>query len=583
MNNIIEKINDLHGGDTNQLEAIFTEKSRVMLVAPAGCGKTKTFVSRISYLLSLNRQILQNKKILALTFSVNAAFKMRKDILELCPELIGYKQETIQKKIFISNYHGFARNVIAKYGYLMHEKLRRVNEIIPMNEENVCKLPNCNLNDKEKDFIKLFANKVTSCDNKYIDENIDIYLEISLKLLEIDVITYNSYLVFLIKLFADYKNLQLFYRKLYPIIMIDEFQDTNYLSWTILQMLIEEKSELFFMGDNLQRIYGFIGAIPDLIEESIIKYKMEKITLGTNYRFKNNTNMLLLDSNIRKNADGKQKQIIDDAKVKLKLVNNVDDETEYALELINTFNDKKQKLAILVKGRSGNLNLLLEKFENEKIEYFYALFSEEDEDYIKFHLECINSFYECYQNKRIGKAFLNTLLTHISSKYKNPKKSEVSLLKLTKIFFDKIINDYTFLDDYEKVLLINDTFISRSLKQNMDKVNSNIIVSTIHGAKGLEWDYVYFPSVINFVFPNYKSLCQFCNKKYDDDYCILSLSHAYHRNYIEEMSVFYVGVTRAREDIFFSAPLERINAMGAVNKARVSCLLSLKGIKIELI
>ncbi|KXL53891.1 ATP-dependent helicase/nuclease subunit A [Anaerotignum neopropionicum] len=77
---------DEHEGDNSQISAIFSEFPRIMLEAPAGCGKTKTMVSKVAYVLATN-VIPMNKKILALTFSVNAAYKMKKDITEKLPNM----------------------------------------------------------------------------------------------------------------------------------------------------------------------------------------------------------------------------------------------------------------------------------------------------------------------------------------------------------------------------------------------------------------------------------------------------------------------------------------------------------------
>ena len=68
-----------HEGDQAQINAVISDYHRILLEAPAGCGKTKTMVSKVAYVLA-SGIVPANKKILALTFSVNAAYKMKKDI-----------------------------------------------------------------------------------------------------------------------------------------------------------------------------------------------------------------------------------------------------------------------------------------------------------------------------------------------------------------------------------------------------------------------------------------------------------------------------------------------------------------------
>lgn len=46
----------------------------------------------------------------------------------------------------------------------------------------------------------------------------------------------------------------------------------------------------------------------------------------------------------------------------------------------------------------------------------------------------------------------------------------------------------------------------------MDLIDSKLFVSTVHGAKGLEWDYVIIPDMEPYCFPNFPSLCGSCDR-----------------------------------------------------------------------
>jgi DNA helicase-2/ATP-dependent DNA helicase PcrA len=86
-NSIIEKLKTEHAGDEKQLEIIFSESNRLVIEAPAGYGKTKTMVSKIAYMLATNK-IPYPKRLLALTFSVNAAYKIKKDVTQNIPKIL---------------------------------------------------------------------------------------------------------------------------------------------------------------------------------------------------------------------------------------------------------------------------------------------------------------------------------------------------------------------------------------------------------------------------------------------------------------------------------------------------------------
>ncbi|MFM7407880.1 MAG: 3'-5' exonuclease [Cuspidothrix sp.] len=123
--------------------------------------------------------------------------------------------------------------------------------------------------------------------------------------------------------------------------------------------------------------------------------------------------------------------------------------------------------------------------------------------------------------------------------------------------------------------MIRDTFENRNLKQNMEYVDENVIISTIHGAKGLEWDYVFMPDMEQYSMPNWYGLCGACQNKRD---CSFTINSNNEKGFLEELSVFYVGVTRARKQIFFSASKTRLNSHENAQNANLSCLLKLPGI-----
>ena len=105
-----------------------------------------------------------------------------------------------------------------------------------------------------------------------------------------------------LELFKKHVSVKAFYSNYYPLIIVDEFQDTNCIAWNLIEQLIGSNTKLLFLGDPLQRIYGFIGALPSLLDNATKQYSMKKVTLSKNYRFRNNMQMLLLDANIRLNA-----------------------------------------------------------------------------------------------------------------------------------------------------------------------------------------------------------------------------------------------------------------------------------------
>lgn len=581
-----------HSGDKEQLEAIFSDARRLIVEAPAGYGKTKTMISKIAYILASGK-LPNPKKILALTFSVNAAYKIKKDVAEQIPKLLEsekFSPAKINERVCISNYHRFCRRVLKLYGYLIHDNLRNVETFRSIDDSDIETMINLGIGLTYEDAKELsdLSDAIKDVRGKYINENLNSYLEkVKAYLLPNNYITYNSIILFVLQLFRNYPELLKFYHQYFPIIIVDEFQDTNIINYALLSLLISESTNVIFIGDPLQRIYGFIGAIPNLMDRAKEKFGMQEIKLKENHRFKDNPKMMLLDKNIRLNAENpSDPDISEDAPIDLKIFENQAKEAEWVREKIQDImrEDTSAKVAILVRGRSSNVMEIMNSLKNGEIDYFYGLFSDEDEFYIKFHQNCMNIFIDHIKtNSRITKLNLKQFYSKVEKAYEGQGLPEIqALFDLLKIFLDRLTTEYLFLTNEDKINFIIDVFENKALKQQMEYVDKNVVFSTIHGAKGLEWDYVIMTDMEQYGFPTYRSLCGTCGYKHHqvrDGFCQLVYDKKIERQFLEELSVFYVGATRARKDIFFSSSRRRIHYSGEERDTYVSCMLSLPGIK----
>lgn len=588
MNNSIieEKLRESHFGDEKQLEIIFSQESRLIIEAPAGYGKTKTMVSKIAYMLASN-QIPYPKRLLALTFSVNAAYKIKKDVTQNIPIILeGTKSDfSISDKMLVTNYHGFARRILKRYGYKIHTSLIEIDKLQSVDDSDTKKLMQSisGLSYANAEILSNFNTAVKNVSGKYVKENIDSYNTTVIKeLLPLKIIPYNAILSLAFKLLTDNSVIRNFYQRLYNTILVDEYQDTNILSYVLLNSLFTEKSKIILMGDTLQRIYGFIGAIPNLISHSEKQFKLNKIELNKNYRFQHNKQMLLLDSNIRKNAEiPTSPNISEIAKIEFSVFDSQLLEAEYlinqSLELIEKNPDSK--IAILVKQRGNNINAIIDEFNDKEVAFFYGLFTDDDPNYLKFNRECLFEFIELIRIKdQVTKKMTTSLINKIKLKITNSDALTNSLFILLEIFLSKVFTDFSFLSNDEKVSLIKDTFESYGLKQYVEFVEAKIIISTVHGSKGLEWDFVILPDMEAFSFPNYYGLCGYCDCGTN---CNLNVTKEIENKFLEELSVFYVAVTRARKQVYFSASKTQLDFKNQNVTRNISCLLKLPGIEFK--
>ena len=123
---IREKLRSLHSEDREQLEFVESPAGGLVIQAPAGYGKTRSIVSRVAFLLATGL-ILWPKRILVMTFSVNAAYKIKRDVTAELPTLL---QDTatnvsrLRSQVVVSNYHGIARSILRKHGHSFDDSLR---------------------------------------------------------------------------------------------------------------------------------------------------------------------------------------------------------------------------------------------------------------------------------------------------------------------------------------------------------------------------------------------------------------------------------------------------------------------------
>lgn len=592
--NLKAQIKTLHENDEKQLDVIFTDAPRVIVEAPAGYGKTTTMISRIAYLYA-SGLIPNPKRVLGLTFSVNAALKIKRDVAEKLPILIGASNDptVISEKITVTNYHGFCKSVLRKYGYLITPQLRKdVNLFKAIGDGDILDFHELKslVSPEELRCLQGTDNIIKQGEMPAV-ELIRQYIEIIVdKLLPLDFITHNAIILMVIDIFSQHSQIQSFYQNYYPLIIVDEFQDTNSIAWALLKSVICEKSQLLFLGDPLQRIYGFIGALPNIMTVAANEYGMQQITLDKNYRFRSNPDMLLLDHNIRANAAYRFFYNPGESVANLPVLwgTTQEDEAAQIAQKIRSIQAEipNAKIAVLCRARGQNAEVIENALSEFGISYFYGLFNEEDDAYIEFHRACQELFIQRFSNRKyISSRSLTTFVDGISRKYLcSENKVERALLTLLSALVEKVSTDYATINPEDKYTLLLDMFENCQLKQAMEYVDANIVITTIHGAKGLEWEYVFLSDVERWVFPSFAS-CNLCPNRFSSGLgckCFMPtpISPALNNALLEELSVFYVGITRARKQIYMSASAKRYNYEGSSKGSMFSCFSTLGGIRL---
>ena len=572
-------IRDKHSGDNEHLEFIFSEEKKIIVTAPAGCGKTTAMISKIAWELGKGT-ISSNKKVLAMTFSVNAAMKIKDSLKALLPELVENSEQYISK-VDVANYHNFAMKLLFKHGYSINSEFIHLDDFIIVDERN--SVLNNHITSSDSNKLKALDDALKASDEEALRNVIDDYWNVlNTKLIPNHIITYNGLLVSAIRLLRK-RQVSSFYKEYYKMVIIDEFQDTNMLGYWLVNKLIGDNT-VIFLGDDIQKIYGFLGAINGIFEKYKEKYPIKEIKFCNNYRFRANECMKELDKLIRSYGNNYAPSEFT-ASINLKQLSNDTDEDNFIIEGIEKIiTNSNDKVAVLV--RAGNQGeLIAAKLSRKGIVYFNALFRDTDVEFLKFYEVAIEEYHNVTGNS--GKAVqrdLQNCLEAVRQRqneiYSSARRKFVydAMYKLLEVLFEESKKwEGTSKDRYENIDFI---LGSKGLKHMMEYIEEKVVLTTIHASKGLEWEYVIIPRMNSYAFPT-GHMCGPCRDVYSCnngiDYCKFLFGNSMEKAFKEEISVFYVAITRAKKNVFLTVNtgLNQWN-----HTKQTSCLIELQGLSL---
>ncbi len=271
-----------------QKQAATTVAQNCLVLAGAGCGKTKTIVARAAYLID---QGLPANQIQILTFTRRAA----SEIVTRVEQHMGAQSKGLRA----STFHTFCMYLLRRnpraFGLtqfsiidrddqlLMFRLLRGKDKgnVLPKAAE-LCDLYSYARNTKTKLSDALFKQLPQAVEYKsQIAELMKAYEQ---RKQERNFLDYDDILSIVAVHLQNSPELVKWVTGFCSALLVDEMQDTNPLQWALLQPLVG-KVKLFCVGDDAQSIYGFRGA--DF--ENIHHFKervpdAEVLTLEMNYR-----------------------------------------------------------------------------------------------------------------------------------------------------------------------------------------------------------------------------------------------------------------------------------------------------------
>lgn len=276
--------------NARQKEAVFAVDGPVLLLATPGSGKTTVLVTRLGYMV-LCRGI-DPKSILTMTYTVAATKDMKS-------RFAAYFGEAAAEGLAFRTINSVSKSVIDYFGRshagrapfdlvtdegelnrLVREICQSVNEGYPEDSE---------IREVRRLITYIKNMMLTEEEIEKLDSEIDHLPEIVQRYRDIlrqrHLMDFDDQMAYAYTILQKYPAVLSTFQERFPYICVDEAQDTSRIQHAIIKLLASKSENLFMVGDEDQSIYGFRAAYPDALLSFETDHPGAKILLmEENYR-----------------------------------------------------------------------------------------------------------------------------------------------------------------------------------------------------------------------------------------------------------------------------------------------------------
>ncbi len=361
----------LEGLNAAQIEAVQQTEGPLLVLAGAGSGKTKVLVTRIAYLIQEKK--VRPGNVLAITFTNKAAAEMKSRISKMIPEEI--------RELWVGTFHSaclrILRQNIKDIGY-------ENNFVVYDESDRQVLIKEClkelNLDDKKYSARSLISavsqakNQLLSPE-EFAEQAYDfstqitarIYTLYQQKLQKNNAVDFDDLLLLTVQLLQNNAEVLDRYQQKFQYILVDEYQDTNYAQYILINLLAKARQNVCVVGDPDQSIYHFRGAdIRNILNFEKDYPQARLVKLEQNYRSTSNI-LAAANSLIKYNEERKEKNLWTSAGKGQALVKHkANDEKMEAYyvagrieNLVKNHQYKYSDIAVLYRNR--NMSLIVEE------------------------------------------------------------------------------------------------------------------------------------------------------------------------------------------------------------------------------
>ncbi len=285
-----------------QKEAVMHLDGPLLIVAGAGSGKTKVLTSRIANIIKQKKAY--PNQILAVTFTNKAAKEMQIRVSKIL-------SSSATGLSWLGTFHSICAKLLRKHAAAVN--LNSNFTIIDTDDQirlikNICKAENIDVKQLAPRYILAIIDRWKNkgfYPNEVIINQKDIYEKTILpiykiyqqKLIDLNSCDFGDLILHTVKILEKNRDIKEIYSKNFKYILVDEYQDTNYIQSRWLKLLSEKNKNICCVGDDDQSIYSWRGAeIKNFLEFDQVYEGTKVIRLEENYR--STQNILSLASNL---------------------------------------------------------------------------------------------------------------------------------------------------------------------------------------------------------------------------------------------------------------------------------------------
>ena len=262
MNSIDKLLDNLN---SKQKEAVLDTEGPSLIAAGAGSGKTRVLTTKLAYIISQKKA--WSNQILCVTFTNKAAREMQNRVLNFIKGEAGAVP-------WLGTFHSISVKLLRRHADAIG--FRSNFTIIDTDDQKklikkICEAENVDSKKISPQFIISIIDswknrgllpKDVVLKKKFLLENkiLKIYEIYQKKAKDLNALDFGDLLLYSVKLFEEHNDIANIYRKNFKYILVDEYQDTNFIQNKWLNLLVNENKNICCVGDDDQSIYSWRGA-----------------------------------------------------------------------------------------------------------------------------------------------------------------------------------------------------------------------------------------------------------------------------------------------------------------------------------